>query len=41
VGLASGQWGGRPRPPTDMAARDSRPTNTQAIRAEGRLCLRR
>jgi hypothetical protein len=22
------QWGGRPRPPTDMAARDSLPTNT-------------
>jgi len=22
------QWGGRPRPPTDMAARDGRSTNT-------------
>ena len=28
VGRASVQWGGRPRPPTDMAARDGRPTNT-------------
>jgi len=28
VGRASMQWGGRPRPPTDMAARDGRPTNT-------------
>jgi hypothetical protein len=27
VGRASVQWGGRPRPPTDMAARDGRPTN--------------
>ena len=27
VGWASVQWGGRPRPPTDMAARDGRPTN--------------
>jgi len=26
VGRASVQWGGRPRPPTDMAARDGRPT---------------
>jgi hypothetical protein len=28
VGRASVQWGGRPRPPTEMAARDGRPTNT-------------
>ena len=28
VGRASVQWGGRPRPPTDIAARDGRPTNT-------------
>jgi len=28
VGRASVQWGGRPRPPTDVAARDGRPTNT-------------
>jgi hypothetical protein len=28
VGRASAQWGGRPRPPTDMAARDGPPTNT-------------
>ena len=28
LGRASVQWGGRPRPPTNMAARDGRPTNT-------------
>ena len=28
VGMASVQWGGRPRPPTDMADRDGHPTNT-------------
>jgi hypothetical protein len=28
VGRASAQWGGRPRPPTDMAGRDGRPTIT-------------
>ena len=28
VGRASVQWGGRPRPPTEMAARDGRSTNT-------------
>jgi hypothetical protein len=28
VGRASVQWGGRPRLPTNMAARDGRPTNT-------------
>ena len=28
VGRASVPWGGRPRPPTDLAARDGRPTNT-------------
>jgi hypothetical protein len=28
VGRASVHRGGRPRPPTDMAARDGRPTNT-------------
>ena len=28
VGRASVQRGGRPRPPTNMAARDGRPTNT-------------
>jgi hypothetical protein len=28
AGRASLQWGGRPRPPTNMAARDGRPTNT-------------
>jgi len=27
-GRASVQWGGRPCPPTDMAARDGRPINT-------------
>ena len=27
VGRASVQWGGRPRPPTDWAARDGRPTD--------------
>ena len=31
VGRASVQWGGRPRPPTDMAARDGRPTNMVLI----------
>jgi hypothetical protein len=29
VGRASVQWGGRPRPPTDMAARDGPPHQSQ------------
>jgi hypothetical protein len=28
VGRVSPQWGGRPRPPSSLAARDGPPTNT-------------
>jgi hypothetical protein len=31
VGRASVQWGGRPRPPTDMAAMDGLPNNTSHL----------
>ena len=31
VGRASVQWGGRPRPPNAMAARDGRPTNLSHV----------
>ncbi len=31
AGRASVQWGGRPRPPTAIAARDGRPTNTSHL----------
>jgi hypothetical protein len=31
VERASVQWGGRPRPPTDMAARDGHPTDISHV----------